>query len=52
MAACGVAVTLFNVFINDLLLSRTESDICHFAEDDALHVCRPTIHQLKIDLEV
>ncbi len=47
---------LFNVFINDLLLSETESDICNFADDDTIHVCRPTIegvvNQLKIDLDI
>jgi len=50
------AAILFNVFINDLLLSETESDICNFADDDTPHVCRPTIegviHQLKIDLDI
>ena len=30
---------LFNIFINYLLFSNLESDICNFAEDNTLHVC-------------
>ena len=30
---------LFNIFINDLLLSKLESDICNFADDNTLYAC-------------
>ena len=30
---------LFNIFINDLLFSVTESEICNFADDNTLYVC-------------
>ena len=47
---------LFNVFINDLLLSITESDICNFADENTLHICLPTIEavitRLKLDLSI
>ena len=45
---------LFNIFINDLLLVLSESDICNFADDNTVHVCHPTlegvIDRLKRDV--
>ena len=46
---------LFNIFINDLLLSVSESDICNFADDNSLYVCDTSIdnvlRRLKLDLD-
>ena len=45
---------LFNIFINDLLLVLSESDICNFADDNTVHVCHPTfegvVDRLKRDV--
>ena len=40
----------FHVYTNDLLLLDTESDICNFADDDTLYVCRPTIEAVICQL--
>ena len=34
---------LFNIFINDLLFSVTESGICNFADDNTLYACDSSI---------
>ena len=51
-----MVIVMLCFIINDLLLLGTVSDICNFADDNTLHVCKPTIesviHQLKIDLDI
>ena len=46
---------LFNLFINDLLLLVTESDICNFADDNTLYVCAQNLdhvlQRLQTDLK-
>ena len=46
---------LFNIFINDLFLFMTETDICNFADDNTLYACdsslQNVLNRLKIDLE-
>ena len=34
---------LFNIFINDLLFSVDESEICNFADDNTLYICDSSI---------
>ena len=45
---------LFNIFINDLLFTVTESSICNFADDNTLYICDPSIdqvmHRLNADM--
>ena len=37
---------LFNIFINDLLLSIQECDICNFADDNTLYACDKNIENV------
>ena len=42
---------LFNIFINDLFLMSLESEICNFADDNAIFACGNTIKEIVIKLE-
>ena len=41
---------LFNIFINDLFLFIKETDICNFADDNALYACDTNLNQVKARL--
>ena len=41
---------LFNIFINDLLLTIQECDICNFAEDNTLYACDSNIENVFLRL--
>ena len=41
---------LFNIFINDLLFSNLESDICNFADDNTLYTCDSSIDNVLLGL--
>ena len=47
---------LFNIFINDLLFSVSEADICNLADDNTLYVCDTTLQnvlkRLNADLKI
>ena len=42
---------LFNIFINDLLLTIQESSICNFADDNTIYVCDLSIPRIINRLE-
>ena len=46
----------FNIFINDLLFSVTEADVCNLADDNTLYVCdtnlQSVLKRLNTDLKV
>ena len=44
--------TLFNVFINDLLLFIKESDICNFTDDTTLYACGKDLDAISNKLEL
>ena len=41
---------LFNVFINDLLFSVLECDVCNFADDNTLFSCKPDLNDVLENL--
>ena len=43
---------LFNVFINDVLLSIKETDICNFADDTTLYACGKQLDTIFFKLEI
>ena len=43
---------LFNAFINDLLLSIKETDICNFADDTTLYACGKDLDTISYKLEL
>ena len=42
---------LFNIFLNDLLLSYNATSICNFADDNTIYTCGSTIHGIKANLK-
>ena len=46
----------FNIFINDLLFSVTETDVCYLADDNTLYVCDTSLQnvlkRLKADMGI
>jgi len=42
---------LFNIFLNDLLLSYQITEICNFADDNTLYECNSSIEKVKFNLE-
>ena len=43
---------LFNIFLNDLLLSMRESDLCNFADDNTLYAIAKTLSEVLRILEI
>ena len=45
---------LFNIFLNDLLLSDREAELCNFADDNTLFAIAETLAEviLKLDIEI
>ena len=41
---------LFNVFINDIFMIIEQSDICNFADDNALYSCGERLTEIKENL--
>ena len=41
---------LFNIFINDLLMMVSETELCNFADDNTLYVCDPCIDNILLRL--
>ena len=44
---CILSPKLFNIFINDLLYSLNNTNICNFADDTTLYVCDMSLDKVK-----
>ena len=42
---------LFNIFINDLFLTKLNSEICNFANDNTIYSCGKDLNEIIINLE-
>ena len=42
---------LFNIFINDLFLTKINSKICNFADDNTIYSCGKDLNEIIINLE-
>jgi len=37
---------IFNIFLNDLLLSKREAELCNFADDNTIFAIAKTLHDV------
>ena len=42
---------LFNIYINDLFLHLTETDVCNYADDTTIYACDSNLNDLIVRLE-